>query len=88
MALGREIVKSVRPGSTYFGSTDSGRGLPTALCVSHDRAEPFFTLTQNALPDGRYLEYLREMYGARIRVPTADNSQRAFQEYGWSGAIR
>jgi len=81
LALGDALVKSIPPGGIYFGGTDPGRGLATALCASHEKADPFFTLTQNALADGSYLGYLREMYGDRIYTPTAADSQRAFDEY-------
>ena len=57
------IINSIPPGSIYFGGTDPGRGLPTAFCKSHADADPFYTLTQNALADGTYLDYLRRTYG-------------------------
>ena len=57
------IVNSIPAGSIYFGGTDPGRGLPTAFCKSHVDADPFYTLTQNALADGTYLEYLQRTYG-------------------------
>jgi beta-lactamase regulating signal transducer with metallopeptidase domain len=75
------IIKSIPAGSIYFGGTDPGRGVPTAFCKSHVDAEPFFTLTQNALADGTYLEYLWAMYGGKIYTPTGEDSQRCFQEY-------
>jgi hypothetical protein len=80
-AYGRDIVKSIPAGSVYFGGTDPGRGLPTGFSKSHARGEPFFTLTQNALADGTYLAYLREMYGKSIYVPTEEDSQKCFQDY-------
>ena len=57
------IINSIPPGSIYFGGTDPGRGLPTAFSKSSIDADPFYTLTQNALADGSYLEYLRKTYG-------------------------
>ena len=75
------IIKSIPAGSIYFGGTDSGRGVPTAFCKSHADADPFFTLTQNALTDGTYLNYLRAMYGGKIYTPTEEDSQRCFQDY-------
>lgn len=80
-AFGQGVVDSIPRGSIYFGGTDSGRGLITALCKSHEDADPFFTITQNALADGRYLDYLRAMYGSKIRIPTTNDSQQAFQDY-------
>lgn len=58
-----DIVNSIPAGSIYFGGTDPGRGLPTAFCKSQVDANPFYTLTQNALADGTYLDYLRRTYG-------------------------
>ena len=75
------IIDSIPPGSIYFGGTDTGRGVPTAFCKSHADANPFFTLTHNALADATYLDYLRAMYGGRIYTPTAEDSQKCFQEY-------
>ncbi len=75
------IVTSIPAGSIYFGGTNPGRGLPTAFSKSQVDADPFFTLTQNALADGTYLDYLRAMYGGRISIPTAEDSQWCFQDY-------
>lgn len=75
------IINSIPPGSIYFGGTDPGRGLITGLTESHVDGEPFFTITQNALADGNYLNYLRLMYGEKIHTPTKDDSQKSFQQY-------
>ena len=75
------IISSIPAGSIYFGGTDPGRGVPTAFSKSHADADPFFTLTQNALADGTYLDYLRAMYGSKIHTPTAEDSQKCFQDY-------
>ena len=80
-AFGRDIIASIPPGSIYFGGTDPGRFIVTAMCKSQVDADPFFVLTQNALADDTYLQYLREMYGEKIYVPTAEDSQRCFEEY-------
>jgi hypothetical protein len=74
-------MASVPRGAIYFGATDFGRGLPTALSKSHENGDPFFTLTQNALADGRYLVYLREIYGRTNYMPSTADSTKAFQEY-------
>ena len=75
------IINSIPAGSIYFGGTDPGRGVPAAFCKSHTDGDPFFTLTQNALADNSYLDYLRAMYGGKIYTPTAEDSQHCFQEY-------
>ena len=79
--FGEGIVKSIPRGSIYFGGTDPGRGLPTAFSRSHAGGDPFYTLTQNALADGTYLEYLRHTYGGKIQIPSNDDSQQCFQAY-------
>jgi hypothetical protein len=66
----RDILNSIPRGSIYFGGTDPGRGLPTAFSKSHIDADPFYTLTQNALADQTYLEYMRLTYGADSRLLT------------------
>jgi beta-lactamase regulating signal transducer with metallopeptidase domain/tetratricopeptide (TPR) repeat protein len=75
------IINSIPAGSIYFGGTDPGRGVPTAFCRSHANGDPFFTLTQNALTDSTYLDYLRAMYGGKIYTLTAEDWQSCFQEY-------
>jgi len=80
-AFGEGIVQSIPPGSIYFGGTDPGRSLPTAFSKSHADGDPFFTLTQNALSDWRYLNYLTDTYGSKIQAPTAEDSQQCFKTY-------
>lgn len=80
-AFGNDIIESIPPGSIYFGGTDSGRFIVTAMQKSHVNADPFFTLTQNALADHTYLDYLQSMYGRKIYIPTGEDSQNCFQEY-------
>jgi hypothetical protein len=80
-AFGRDIIASIPPGSIYFGGTDPGRFIVTALCRSQVRGDPFFVLTQNALADATYLEYLRDLYGDNIVVPSHEDSQKCFQDY-------
>jgi hypothetical protein len=82
IAFARDIIASIPAGSIYFGGTDSGRFLVTALSRSHVNADPFFTITQNALADYRsYLRYVRGMYGSRIYIPTQEDATKAFAEY-------
>ena len=88
MVFGTNIIASIPAGSIYFGGTDAGRFIITALQKSHAQAEPFFTLTQGCLPDGGYLEYLRGMYGAKIYTPTEEDSKRTLQDYSQDFAQR
>ena len=80
-AYGKDIIDSITPGSIYFGGTDPGRWIVTAMCGSHVNADPFFTLTQNALADGSYLAYLRTMYGEKISIPSEEESKQCFDGY-------
>jgi outer membrane murein-binding lipoprotein Lpp len=80
-AFGRDIVASIPPGSIYFGGTDPGRFVVTAMCRSQVDGDPFFVLTQNALADSTYLDYLRQMYGSKLYIPSPEDTQRCFQDY-------
>ena len=71
-AFGRGIITSIPRGAIYFGGTERGRGLPTCFSESHADADPFFTLTQRALTDGLYLNYIRRMYGNKIYIPSTN----------------
>jgi hypothetical protein len=87
LAFGEGIIRSIPAGSIYFGGSDAGRMLVTALCVSHAQGKPFFTLTQNALSNPRYIEYLRAMYGKEVHLPTTNDAQKAIDDYK-SDALR
>jgi hypothetical protein len=81
LAFGDGIIQSIPVGSIYFGGSDPGRMLVTALCESSVEGRPFFTLTQNALSDNRYMDYLRDMYGKWIVLPTTNEMQKAQEDY-------
>jgi len=76
-----EIVSSIPKGSIYFGGTDPGRFAITMGSKSHTQAEPFYTITQNALADATYLQYLRVLYGDRITIPSKEDNQRVFAAF-------
>ena len=88
MVFGTNIVASIPAGSIYFGGTDAGRFIITALQKSHVRAEPFFTVSQGALPDAAYLDQLRSMYGAKIYTPTDEDWKKTFEDYKRDAAER
>src|SRR6266581_9539960 len=88
MVFGTNIIASIPAGSIYFGGTDAGRFIVAALQKSQVQAEPFFTLTQGRLPDARYLEYLRGMYGAKIYTPTDEDLKKCWQDYTEDAARR
>lgn len=81
LAFGQEIMHFVPPGSILFGDNDPARFIPTALCRDHAKGEPFFVLTQNALVDSLYLEYLRTMFETKIYIPTVGDTKKAFDDY-------
>ncbi len=76
-----EVRRSIPKGSIYFGGTDPGRGLITALSESHQDGKPFYTITQNAFANGYYMTYLQQMYGDKISIPQQEDSKKAFEEY-------
>ena len=80
-AFGRDVIQCVPPGSIYFGSSDPGRFLVTALSTSQPDGQPFFTLTQNALADRSYLDYLRLTYRGKIYTPTHEDHEQRIQDY-------
>lgn len=76
---GNAILESLRPGMVYVGGTDNGRWVPTLL--NETGSNPHIIVTQNALADGTYLDFLRELYSDSFNTLTQEDSQRAFQEY-------
>lgn len=77
---GNAILDSLRPGMIYVGGNDAGRFIPTLLSETSGDAS-HIVLTQNALADGSYLDYLRFQYGAQLNLLTAEDSQTSFQNY-------
>ena len=77
---GEAVLGSLKPGMIYVGGTDPGCFIPTFLNETSD-GERHITLTQNALADGTYLDYLNFLHGDRLNTLTHDDSQRAFQDY-------
>lgn len=77
---GNSILDSLRPGMIYVGGTDPGRFIPTLLNDTGE-GERHIVVTQNALADQTYLDYLRFLHTDRIPTLTKEDSERAFQEY-------
>jgi pentatricopeptide repeat protein len=77
---GNAVLDSLRPGMVYVGGTDCGRFIPTLLNETSD-ASQHIILTQNALADGTYLDYVRFLYGDQMATLTPEESQRAFSDY-------
>jgi hypothetical protein len=81
IAFGHDLIQSIPDGSIYFGGTDPGRFVVTALMASHADGKPFFMLSQNPLTDATYLHYLQAMYGGKIHTLTDEDLQKSFQAY-------
>lgn len=79
--FGSNVISSIPKGSVYFGGTDPGRYIISALSESQTEGRPFFTLTQNQLVDSRYAQYIRLIYGGKLALPTDEDLRRAFREY-------
>src|ERR1041385_8954226 len=77
---GEAVLGSLKPGMIYVGGTDPGCFIPTFLNETSD-GERHITLTQNALADGTYFDYLNYLYADRLQTLTQDDSQHAFQNY-------
>ena len=77
---GDTTLGSLRPGMVYVGGTDPGRGSPTLLNETSD-GERHIVITQNALADGSYHQYIDFLYRDRVATLTSEESQRAFQDY-------
>ncbi len=77
---GQAVLGSLRPGMIYAGGTDPGRFIPTLLNETGD-GEQHIVLTQNALADNSYREYVDFLYHDRLSTLSDEDSQRAFSEY-------
>jgi hypothetical protein len=77
---GNAILNSLRPGMVYVGGTDPGRGIPELLNETND-GEKHVVLTQNALADPSYLDYLSFIYADQLVLPTHEEAEQAFKDY-------
>jgi len=64
-----DVLRGIPDGSIYFGGTSPGRFTITAWVASHRQGD-VFVLTQKALVDERYLEYLARIYPSGISLPS------------------
>jgi len=76
---GQSVLDSLRPGMVYLGGTDSGRWVPALLNTSE--GEGHAVITQNALMEERYLEYVGLLYGDRLETLGPDDAKAARQAY-------
>lgn len=76
---GHDIVAALPSNSVFFGGTDPGRFVVTAF--QEVTQQPFNVVTQNALADNLYMDYLRDHIGNAIWLPTQEDINNAFQQY-------
>ncbi len=76
-----DFPPAMDPNAIFFGGTDPGRFVPTYMIYSGGCRPDVFLITQNALADNTYLNVMRDLYGNDIYIPSAQDSNRAFQQY-------
>jgi hypothetical protein len=62
----------------YLAGSERGRSIPTLLNDTSD-GEHHVILAPTAFADQTYMAYLRELYKDRLRLPTTDECDEAFQ---------
>jgi hypothetical protein len=77
---GNAVLGSLRPGMVYVGGTDEGRWVPALMNESSDEGR-HVVITQNALADNTYLDYVQSLYGDQLKTLTAEDSRHAFADY-------
>jgi hypothetical protein len=77
---GHSIVDSLRPGMIYVGGTDSSRWVP-ALLNDTEESDPHIVITQNALADKTYLNYVALQFGGRMNTLSEEEQKQAFDSY-------
>ena len=77
---GHAVLDSLRPGMVYVGGSDAGRFIPTLLNETGE-GEHHVVLTQNALADTSYVDYVHFVQGDRLATLTPDDSKQAFGAY-------
>ncbi len=80
LEYGESVLGSLRPGMAYAGGTDAGRWIP-ALLNDAGSGDQHVMLTQNALADLTYVDYLRLQYGDRLQLPSEEGVAGAFRQY-------
>ncbi len=77
---GQAVLGSLRPDMVYVGGTEAGQFIPTLLNETSE-GQRHIVLTQRALADASYLQYITFLYGDRLATLTAQDSQRSFENY-------
>lgn len=77
---GQFILSSIRPGMIYIAGTDASRYIPTLMGETAGGERPVI-LSQNALADPGYLDYLGVLHGDRLHGLNREDTQRALTEF-------
>ena len=77
---GAAVLDSLPPETIYAGGNSAAYYIPTLLDETTDGPQRV-TLTQNALADATYLDYVSFLYGDRLHSLTHEESQEAFETY-------
>lgn len=75
----RDMIRSIPENAIYFGGTDPGRFVLTAYQAAIGKR--FFVITQNALADNLYMDFLRANAAEGLHLPSQDDCQAAFRQY-------
>lgn len=76
-----EIFRQVPRGSIYMGGSAQGSFLIDAFSKSRRDGDPFFSMSHNSITMDSYLEYLRLLYGSKVRLPTEDEANQIIDNY-------
>jgi hypothetical protein len=84
---GHSILDSLKPGMVYVGGTDSSRWVP-ALLNDTEEGDQHIVITQNALADKSYLQYIALQFGGRMNTLSDQDFQVAFDSYTADARLR
>jgi hypothetical protein len=77
---GHAVLDALRPGMVYLGGTEGGRWIPELLNEAGE-GERHIMLTQNALADPNYLNYVNLVYGDQFAALDGGDASRAYSAY-------
>lgn len=75
----QDLLRLIPENAVYLGGTDPGRFVISMYQTVQKK--PFYVITQNALADNTYMDYLRGMLGEKLNLPDQKACNTAFQEY-------
>ena len=81
LAMGREIINSIPPGSLFFGGAEPGGILVPVLSGSPGAGRQIFTFNQNELANGAYLLSLHSHDEKQVYIPSNGDLVKSFTDY-------